>query len=102
MESLVNRGAVAALDGQRVDWRHKGLLVAWTDRTAAEVCAERPDLFGAGPLGPVCVPREDTLEHNLATMAGWCARHGVELAPHGKTHMAPQLVARPFDAGRAR
>jgi len=99
MQSLINRGAVAALDGLRVDWRHKGLPVAWTGRTAAEVRAERPDLFAAGPLGPVCVLRADALEHNLATMAGWCAHHGVELAPHGKTHMAPQLVARQFDAG---
>ncbi len=99
MHSLINRGAVAALDDQRVDWRHKGLPVAWTGRAAAEIRAERPDLFAAGPLGPVCVLRADALEHNLATMAAWCARHGVELAPHGKTHMAPQLVARQFDAG---
>ncbi len=99
MQSFINRGAVAALDDQRIDWRHKGLPVAWTGRTAAEIRAERPDLFGAGPLGPVCVLRADALEHNLATMADWCARHGVELAPHGKTHMAPQLVARQFDAG---
>ena len=99
MKPLINRGAVAALDDQRVDWRYKGLPVAWTGRAAAEIRAERPDLFGAGPLGPVCVLRADALEHNLATMAGWCARHGVGLAPHGKTHMAPQLVARQFDAG---
>ena len=99
MHSLISRGAVAALDDQRVDWRHKGLPVAWTGRTAADIRAERPDLFCTGPLGPVCVLRADALEHNLATMAAWCARHGVELAPHGKTHMAPQLVARQFDAG---
>ena len=99
MQPLINRGAVAALDDQRIDWRHKGLPAAWTGRAAAEIRAERPDLFSAGPLGPVCVLRADALEHNLATMAGWCADRGVELAPHGKTHMAPQLVARQFDAG---
>ena len=32
-------------------------------------------------------------------MARWCRERGVELAPHGKTHMAPQLLARQFDAG---
>ena len=32
-------------------------------------------------------------------MAGWCRDRGVELAPHGKTHMAPQLLARQFEAG---
>lgn len=50
-------------------------------------------------MGPLCVLRAEALSHNLATMAQWCARHGVELAPHGKTHMAPQLVAKQFEAG---
>ncbi|HTY27586.1 MAG TPA: alanine racemase, partial [Mycobacterium sp.] len=99
MQSLINRVAVAALADDRVHWRYKGLPVAWTGRTVAEICAQRPDLFGAGPLGPVCVLRASALEHNLSAMARWCDRHGVELAPHGKTHMAPQLLARQFDAG---
>ena len=47
----------------------------------------------------MCVLRAEALAHNLATMAGWCRERGVELAPHGKTHMAPQLLARQFDAG---
>src|SRR6185312_4851389 len=43
-----------------------------------------------GAVGPVCVLRADALTHNLTAMAGWCHERGVELAPHGKTHMAPQ------------
>src|SRR5919112_855875 len=35
----------------------------------------------------------------LAVMQRWCERHGVALAPHGKTSMAPQLIARQLDAG---
>lgn len=80
MQSLINRVAVAALADRRVSWHHKGLPVAWTGRTAAEICAERPDLFGAGPPGPMCVLRAQALEHNLSTMARWCAHHGVEPA----------------------
>lgn len=99
MRSLINAAAVAALAQERVDWRFKGLPTSWTGRTVAEICAQRPELFGAGPLGPVCVLSATALEHNLVTMAAWCARHGVELAPHGKTHMAPQLVARQLEAG---
>ncbi|WP_059016585.1 alanine racemase [Mycobacterium sp. M26] len=99
MRSLINAAAVAALAQERVDWRFKGLPTSWTGRTVAEICAQRPELFSAGPLGPVCVLSATALEHNLVTMAAWCARHGVELAPHGKTHMAPQLVARQFEAG---
>jgi D-serine deaminase-like pyridoxal phosphate-dependent protein len=99
VKSLINAAAVAALAHERVDWRFKGLPVSWSGRTVAQICAERPDLFAGGPLGPVCVLDAAALEHNLLTMAQWCARHGVELAPHGKTHMAPQLVARQFEAG---
>ncbi len=39
------------------------------------------------------------LRHNVDTLATWCTRHGVELAPHGKTTMAPALWAMQLDAG---
>ena len=91
--------AVAALNLRPVDVRFKGLPAAWAGRTPAQICAERPDLFAAGPLGPLCVLDGGALEHNLAVMADWCARHGVGLAPHAKTHMAPQLLAKQVAAG---
>lgn len=94
-----NADAVAALSHEPVTVRFKGLPAHWTGRTPAQICAERPDLFAAGPLGPVCVLDRSALEHNLAVMADWCARHGVDLAPHAKTHMAPQLLAKQFAAG---
>ncbi len=99
MTSLINAAAVAVLADEPVDWRFKGLPAAWTGRTPAQICADAPDLFDAGPLGPVCVLHAEALSHNLATMAGWCAGRAVELAPHGKTHMAPQLLVRQFDGG---
>ncbi|HEY5860785.1 MAG TPA: alanine racemase [Actinomycetota bacterium] len=48
---------------------------------------------------PVMVLRASALEHNLALMAGLCRDHGVALAPHGKTTMAPQLWERQLAAG---
>ena len=99
MHSLINPAAVAALSDEPVDARTKGLPAAWAGRTPAQICADAPDLFEAGPLGPVCVLHAGALSHNLATMASWCAARDVELAPHGKTHMAPQLLARQFAAG---
>jgi D-serine deaminase-like pyridoxal phosphate-dependent protein len=50
-------------------------------------------------LPPVLLLRESALAHNIALMAAYCANHGVELAPHGKTTMAPQLWRRQLDAG---
>jgi D-serine deaminase-like pyridoxal phosphate-dependent protein len=101
MATPINAAAVGALADEPLDWRFKGLPAAWWGRTPADVCAESPHLFagGGGAVGPVCVLHADALAHNLATMAQWCADRDVELAPHGKTHMSPQLLGRQFDAG---
>jgi len=48
---------------------------------------------------PLLTLRESALTHNIDAMAGYCRRAGVELAPHGKTTMAPQLAARQLAAG---
>jgi D-serine deaminase-like pyridoxal phosphate-dependent protein len=99
MTAPISAAAVAALADEAIDWRSKGLPSAWWGRTSAQICAEAPDLFDEGVVGPVCVLRAEALTHNLTAMAGWCRDRGVEIAPHGKTHMAPQLFARQLDAG---
>ena len=48
---------------------------------------------------PLLVLKESALANNLSVMAGFCAHHRVDLAPHGKTTMAPQLFARQLEAG---
>lgn len=99
MPSALTAQTVAALAEEPLGWRFKGLPSGWWGHTPAEIRTHRPNLFDAGATGPVCVLREDALEHNLETMARWCRERQVELAPHGKTHMAPQLLARQFAAG---
>ena len=99
MATPINAAALGVLADLVIDWRFKGLPSAWWGRTVAQICAERPELFDAGAVGPVCVLRAEALAHNLTAMSGWCRDRGVELAPHGKTHMAPQLFARQLDAG---
>ena len=99
MSEPINAAAVAALADERIDWRFKGLPPAWSGRTPAQVCAGRPDPLEDGAVGPLCVLRGGALSANLATMANWCRTAGVQLAPHGKTHMAPQLFARQLQAG---
>jgi D-serine dehydratase len=48
---------------------------------------------------PVAVLRDSALTANAEAMRSYCAAHGVALAPHAKTHMSPQLVARQLAAG---
>ncbi|ABM16132.1 MULTISPECIES: alanine racemase [Mycolicibacterium] len=99
IDMAVYRTGVRALSDQPLDWSFKGIPARWWGRTPAQIVAQRPELFGAGAIGPVCVLRDEALTHNLQTMAGWCRDRGVELAPHGKTHMSPQLAARQLAAG---
>jgi len=48
---------------------------------------------------PSAVIDESALNGNLRRFADWCAERGVDLAPHGKTTMAPQLWRRQLDQG---
>ena len=48
---------------------------------------------------PAAVLYEDKLKHNLAWMRQFIAAYGVQLAPHGKTTMAPRLFEMQLQAG---
>ncbi len=48
---------------------------------------------------PLAVLRQSALAHNLAWMQDFAERKGVSLAPHGKTTMSLQLLARQIAAG---
>jgi D-serine deaminase-like pyridoxal phosphate-dependent protein len=97
--ATVDATAIAALADEPLDWRYKGLPHKWWGRTAAQVCAAAPDPFDEGAVGPLCTLKASALEHNVVTMAAWCRDRGVDLAPHGKTHMSPQLFAMQAAAG---
>jgi len=55
-------------------------------------------LAGDLPL-PLAVLDRDALAHNIAWMQAYAREQGVDLAPHGKTTMSPELFARQLDAG---
>jgi len=80
-----------------LDWRFKAVPDHAWGRTAAEFLATRPALDAFGT--PLLTLDASALDHNLRTMADWCAAAGVDLAPHGKTTMAPALWQRQLDAG---
>jgi D-serine deaminase-like pyridoxal phosphate-dependent protein len=97
MTASYDAAAVAALADQQVSWQDKALPPSTWGRTVAEVLADKPRLSGLPtPLLTLSAPG---LQHNVATMARWCSEHGVDLAPHGKTTMAPALWAAQLEAG---
>lgn len=48
---------------------------------------------------PIAVMLESALANNGATMREFCTRNGVDLAPHGKTTMSPELFRRQLADG---
>lgn len=68
-----------------------------------------PHLWGVSPTDlevplsafatPVVTLDDAAIDHNTAVMAAWARHHGLALAPHGKTTMAPALWRRLLDAG---
>ena len=57
------------------------------------------DLHLSDLVTPVLTVHESALTHNEDTVFAWARAHGVVLAPHGKTTMAPALWQRLLDAG---
>jgi D-serine deaminase-like pyridoxal phosphate-dependent protein len=82
-----------------VDWRYKGRPAAREPLTLSTLGQQRWNLLAGDLLLPAMVLKQSALEHNIARVAEYCRDHGVSLAPHGKTTMAPQLFERQLDAG---
>lgn len=76
-----------------------GPLAARLPLSAAHVQQARPSLFEGGFSFPLLVLLESALTHNIAAMAQYCREVGIQIAPHGKTMMAPQLAALQLQAG---
>src|SRR3954453_2185844 len=87
------------IPAERIDWRTKGGFRPGPAIDVADFVAARPHLFDGTFSWPVMTARGAAIAHNLATLAAFCARHGVEFAPHGKTTMAPSLFAAQLRAG---
>ena len=85
------------MDREWLDPLEKGLPVDAGGTTVAEFLATRPRLSAFAT--PLLVLDSAVLDANIARMAAWCADHGVGLAPHGKTTMAPALWERQLAAG---
>jgi len=83
---------IAALRERPIDPTEKGFAFA-DGRSAASIASARPPLHAAGLTYPVLTLRESALKHNARAMAAYCAEAGVDLAPHGKTAMSPELAA---------
>jgi D-serine deaminase-like pyridoxal phosphate-dependent protein len=84
---------------QQVDYRFKGFAPGVYGRRLSGLVRDRVNLFDGTFSPPITVLKHSALQHNIDTMGAYCRDHGVDLAPHGKTTLAPQLFERQLAAG---
>ncbi len=86
------------MDGQRIDHRFKAF-----PPTKEPIRLQDVPKQGWNALrdftSPVLVLKENALNHNIDLMMKYCRANRVDLAPHGKTTMSPQLIRRQLQAG---
>ncbi|MEO3754291.1 alanine racemase [Streptomyces sp. B6B3] len=99
MNIAMDKLALDKLAEEIVDHRFKGLPPDATGATVGELATQRRDLYSGGFITPVLTLSAEAVDHNLRSLERFASRHGLALAPHGKTSMAPQLFHRQLECG---
>ncbi|MCE0537527.1 alanine racemase [Kineosporia rhizophila] len=102
----------ADVNGMRAKARHElaGLRVGVTEKgwgalvsrgtVTAQRLRESPVPLHEGDFTfPLAVIDRAALLHNIGAMASWCSEHGMQIAPHGKTYMSPEIAHHQLDNG---
>lgn len=96
----MDRARIERLRGQPLDATFKALpLRVHGEQTIEEIVALGWSVQEGAFDFPLVILKESALSANIDLMASYCRSHRVELAPHGKTTMAPQLFQRQIAAG---
>jgi D-serine dehydratase len=64
-----------------------------------QIAARRWNILAGDLPFPIAILRDSALRHNIDWMQAFVRERGIEIAPHGKTTMSPELYRRQIDAG---
>ena len=82
-----------------LDHRLKSFPIVADATTADDIGARHWHVLDDVMAYPLATLRTSALRHNLAWMQDWARRKGVQLAPHGKTTLSPELFRMQLQAG---
>jgi len=103
LHSLGRKGAsvldLTTLAGHKLSSTSKGVPDVLDGVAVADVPMRRLNLLKHAFPAPVAVLRQSAIGANIDLMRQYTQSAGVELAPHGKTTMAPQLFDMQLQAG---
>ena len=78
---------------------YKGFPGHWAPIDLKAVGAQQWNILKGDLPFPLAVIRQSALQHNLQWMQNFCKERGLDIAPHGKTTMSPELYHLQLDAG---
>jgi D-serine dehydratase len=82
-----------------IDRSYKGFPPAASPCRIDEIAARRWNILAGDLPFPIAILRDSAIRHNVAWMQAFARERGVEIAPHGKTTMSPELYRRQLDTG---
>ncbi|MEX2605757.1 MAG: alanine racemase, partial [Kiritimatiellia bacterium] len=82
-----------------IDARTKGIPGTVSPFRLGDIAKQQWNVLNQDLPLPLLVLKETPLEENLKTLQSYCAAKGVDLAPHGKTTMCPQLFQKQLAHG---
>lgn len=83
----------------QIDATYKGFPGHLPPVELLDVGAQHWSLLKAHLPFPLAVLKQSALQHNLTWMQEFCHARGLDIAPHGKTTMSPELYDRQLQAG---
>lgn len=98
-QSTVNADPAQGTNASLISPLNKGLGPLERAKDAQEIAALGWNLLHEDLSLPTAVLYEEKLQHNLRWMQQFAEAYGAQLAPHGKTTMAPRLFTRQLEAG---
>jgi D-serine dehydratase len=89
----------AELATEALNWRFKSLPGSGSPLSLAEIAASGWNILDQDVMLPAAVIRQTALDHNRQWMKRFTEAAGVNICPHGKTTMSPQLMGMQLEDG---
>ncbi len=96
---IIRENSIGKQAGRQIGWINKGLGKMQKTASAEDIVRLGWNLLREDLGLPTAVLYRDRLEHNLTWMQRFMDAYKVQLAPHGKTTMAPRLFEMQLKSG---
>lgn len=84
---------------ETLDWYYKGIPTLSVAPTTSSIGSHGLSVLDGSLMLPVAVLRKSALDHNRKWMRAFLNEAQVDICPHGKTSMSPELLAMQIDDG---